>query len=309
MAVDDRVAAYEAAEQAFLTSEGVEADVQYVELARLGGQVRVLTAGDGPPVVFVPGAMSTGAVFAGLVGRLSGFRCLMLERPGTGLSAPLSPPPTDLAAQQAAADTLLVDLFDGLGIDAGHVVATSLGGWFTFRSAAAHPDRIRRICALGFPVGARIVDAPLSMRLPAPAWMLPRRVPAGRRLVRSLLKSAGMRRVIESGRFDDEMLDLMVALLRHTPTFRHESLHNARPIGVRGPVDAVRHTPELLARVRAPVHLFWGTDDLFGGSESATEFSALLPDATLEMVEGAGHAPWLDEPERAAAAVQRHLSG
>ena len=57
----------------------------------------------------------------------------------------------------------------------------------------------------------------------------------------------------------------------------------------------------------APVHLFWGNDDLFGGQDSAEEFARLLPQATLQMVEGAGHAPWLDEPELAAAAVHRLL--
>lgn len=300
---------FEAAEQALLTSEGIAAEARLVDLERLGGQSRVLIAGDGQPVLFVPGTMTTGAVFAGLVGRLPDFQCIMVDRPGTGLSPLLPSPPTDLAAQQRVADDLLVDVLDGLGIEHANVVPTSLGGWTAFRSVAAHPDRFLRLSALAFQVGARIEDAPMSMRMPSPPdWMLPQRVKAGRGLVRTMLKSAGMRRAITTGRFSDELLDYMVSMIRHTPTFRNEGLYNPRPAGVLGPVDAVRHTPELLAKVQLPVHLFWGTNDLFGGATSAEEFASLLPDAELQMVDQAGHAPWLDEPELAAESVRRHFS-
>ena len=37
--------------------------------------------------------------------------------------------------------------------------------------------------------------------------------------------------------------------------------------------------------------------------------SAYPQEVTVQMVPGAGHAPWLDEPEAAAAAVRAHLAG
>lgn len=91
---------FEQAERAFLASERITARTQYVDLDRLGGKVRVLVAGEGPPVLFVPGVMTGGAVFAGLVGRLPEFGCIMIDRPGTGLSPILPTPPTDLAGQK-----------------------------------------------------------------------------------------------------------------------------------------------------------------------------------------------------------------
>ncbi len=301
---------FEQAERALLAAEGVSAEPHMVDLARPGGAVRVLIAGEGPPVLLVPGTMTGGAVFAGLVGRLPNFRCVMIDRPGVGLSPQLVPPPTELPEQERVADDLVVDVMDGLGIDRAHLVPTSLGGWTAFRSVAAHPDRFDRVAALGFQVGARITDAPWSMRAPAaPAWALPRRMRVPRRVVRATLKGAGMRSAIANGRFSDELLDYVVALFGHTETFRNESLYQPRPIGVSGPVDAVTHPPELLARVTVPVHLFWGTDDVFAGEESAREFADHLPDAEVQMVAGAGHAPWLDEPELAAEAVRRHLLG
>ena len=308
MSAGDGAAAYEEAERALLRSEGVEAAVEHVDLPRLGGRLRVLLVGEGPLVLFVPGVMTTGAVFAGLVGRLSGFRCVLVDRPGTGSSSPVANPPTTLTAQQAVADALLVDVLDGLDADTASVVATSLGGWYAFRSAAAHPERFERIAGLGFQGGARIAAAPLALRFPTPGWLVPPRLPATRKMVRSLLRQAGMGAAIRSGAVSDELLDWMVALLRHTSTFRNESRHNPRPIGLRGPVAAVRHSPELLGRISAPVLLAWGTDDPFGGADAARELASLLPSATVELIEGAGHAPWLDAPDRVAAAVQHHLA-
>lgn len=292
---------YEAAELAFLASEGVDAASRIVDLERLGSRLRVLDAGEGPPVLFVPGVMTGGAVFAGLVPRLDGFRCIMVDRPGVGLSPPLPSPPNTLSEHEHVGDVLLVDVLDGLGIERSHIVATSQGGWTGFRSLAAHPDRFDRYVGLAYQMGARLEKLPLSMKIPPIRWLIPNRLRATRWLVQAMLKSAGMRGAFESGRFSDEMLDWMVAQLRYTDTFGYDSLHSPRP--------QFEHAPKLLANVDIPVHLFWGTDDIFAGEAMARELAASLPNATVQMVPGAGHAPWLDEPELAAEAVLRHLSG
>ena len=301
---------YRTAEQVFLASEGVEVNEHFVDLAQLGGQVRVLETGEGPgpPVVFLPGVMTSGAVFAGLVGRLSGFRCLLIDRPGTGLSPMTSPPTADLAAQKHLANQLVADVLDGLNIDLADQVCTSIGGFTAFRGAAAHPDRIGRIAALAFQLGARITDAPLTMRLPTPAFMVPNRVRATPAMVQAMLRMGGMRSAIDNNQVSDEMLAWMVSLLRDTDTFGNDAKYGPRPAGISGPIEAVRHPAELLAKVTSPVRLFWGTDDLFGDESSAHEFAEALPNAELQLVPGAGHAPWLDEPDLAAEAVTNHLT-
>lgn len=291
---------YLESERTFLASEGVEATSRLVELERLGGSVRVLEAGEGPPVVLVPGVMTGGAVFAGVVDRLPDYRCIMLDRPGVGLSPLLPNPPTDEPSHERVADDLLVDLLDALDIERSHVVSTSMGGYTAFRSIAAHPDRFLRLVGFSFQVGAPVEKMPLSMKMPPIRWLTPRRVRATPGLVRRMLKSAGMRAAVENGKFSDELLEWMASLVRHTDTFGNESFHSPRPQYV--------HSAELLGKVAVPVHLFWGSDDYFGGSSTARTFASMLPNATLQIVEGTGHAPWIDEPDLAAQAAREHLA-
>lgn len=305
--MSDEAATYRRAEQAYLESEGIKAQPHLVDLKRLGGTTRVLVAGEGPPVLVVPGVMSTGVALAGVVRGLPDYRCIMIERPGTGLSPQLPDPPTNLDAHKRVGDALLVDVLDGLGIERSHIVTTSLGGWTTFRGAAAHPERFDHICAFAWLMGARVSAAPLSMRFPVPNALLPRRVRAPRRMIPAMIKAGGMGRAFKAGRFSNEMIEYMYTLLRRTETFRNDSIYNPRPFTTFGVSDDTRHPPELLSRVTHPVHLFWGTDDLFGNVDSAREFADLLPNATLQLVEDAQHAPWMDEPELAITAVRNHL--
>lgn len=301
------VALYRDAERAFLESEGLETSSQMVELERLGGSMRVVVAGEGPPVLFVPGVMTTGVSFAGLVKYFPDYRCIMLDRPGTGLSPLLPSPPKALDEHERTADALVVDLLDGLGIEQAHAVCASLGGWTTFRTAAAHPGRLTSIFGCSWLMGARVTGIPWSMRMPSPTWALPRRVRAPRSMASAMLKSGGMKSAVEQGKFSEPMIDYLYALLRRTETFRNDSMYSPRPFTPRGPSDDVRLSDELLGRVDVPVHLFWGTDDLFGDVESAREFAAALPWATLQLVEDGGHAPFIDEPELAVQAIRDHL--
>ena len=60
-------------------------------------------------------------------------------------------------------------------------------------------------------------------------------------------------------------------------------------------------------RISAPVRLVWGVNDPFGGPEIAWDFAATFPDATLELLPGVGHAPWMDDAGRATREVRAFL--
>lgn len=72
--------------------------------------------------------------------------------------------------------------------------------------------------------------------------------------------------------------------------------------------------PELLARagerlgaIDAPALVLWGEEDPYIPQRFGAGYAAKLGDATLEVVENAGHWPWIDRPELATRIVE-HLS-
>jgi pimeloyl-ACP methyl ester carboxylesterase len=64
-----------------------------------------------------------------------------------------------------------------------------------------------------------------------------------------------------------------------------------------------------LRSIATPVQLIWGERDVYGSPEIGERAAALLPDARLELIEGGGHAPFLDEPERCAELIRQATMG
>ena len=127
------VQAYVEAERRLWEHVGVTPIERFVSLGS-GGDVRVQEVGEGPPFVLLHGGSISGASWATLAAALTGVRCILIDRPGCGLSDPIvGGPLRDLGAVQAYADRLLGDLLDALDLDAAAVGATSYGGLFAFR--------------------------------------------------------------------------------------------------------------------------------------------------------------------------------
>ena len=62
--------------------------------------------------------------------------------------------------------------------------------------------------------------------------------------------------------------------------------------------------------MRAPSLLLWGTEDAVVPPDPYVDaYRALLPDATAELIPGAGHMVVEEQPAEAARAVLSHLRG
>ena len=93
---------------------------------RAGNEVRVQEVGTGPPIVFVHGVSVAGTSWLTLVDALKDdFRCLLVDRPGCGLSDPVPNGPLSTPAEfKRHAEDLVPDVLDGLGLDAVPVACT-----------------------------------------------------------------------------------------------------------------------------------------------------------------------------------------
>jgi pimeloyl-ACP methyl ester carboxylesterase len=298
------VAAYRDAEATFWASSGRSPSAEHhVRLPTTGTTVRVQEVGEGPPVLFLHGGPNSGSTWVPLVAHLDGLRCLLVDRPGTGLSAPYPITASNLPRIGAR---LVPELLDGLGIGRAHVVASSFGGHLALRSAAAHPDRFLRMVQMAAPALIPGDSLPLFMRLLAKPSVrrLVNVLPPNERAGRAILRQIGHGASLEADRIPPAFFAWYLALQRHTDTMRNDGdmIGNAIP-----QVDTIRLTDELLASVPVPTLFWWGADDTFGGEEVARHLVAVMPEAKLTMVPHAGHLPWLDDPAAAAAATAAFL--
>ena len=300
---------YLAEEDRFWASLGARPERIRVRLNRSDVTVRLQVLGDGPPILFVPGAMTGGACFGSLAVRVRdlGYRCLLLDRPGTCLSDPYPTVPTFESAP-ALAEALVVDVLDGLGIRTAHLVGSSLGGYFVLRAAAAHPDRVGRTMLFSLPVGAAMVRVPLRQRVMAlPGLSRITVVPANERMIRLLFRLIGQGRSVKAGHITQADIDGWVAMLRYTDTRRNEMAVGRAFFSTRG-LRKLALPAGILAKIEAPTYFFWGENDPAGGAEVARHLAGLIPNAELELVGGTGHAPWFDHLDRAAETMDRFFS-
>lgn len=303
-------AAYREAERRWQQSQGVQPTERRVHLKQLDCEVRVQEVGDGAPALFIHGGPNSGSTWMQLVARLSGLRCLILDRPGTGLSDPLPEPlRLDSVADYGAA--LAVDVLDALEIDRAHLVVSSFGGLVGIYSAAAHPERFDRMVQMACPAMAPGMQTPPFMRIIMTPVLgrLVGKLPPNPKAANMVLRQIGHGASLDAGRLSGEFLDWYVALQRHTDTMANEGAMIASAGGPRGFDKSLTIPDDVLARVTTPTYFLWGEDDTFGGRETAQRVVAAMPNAELEMLPAAGHLPWIDDPDHAARVVTSHLLG
>ena len=302
---------YRPVERALWHHAGVAPIEHRIRLPRNGVDLRVLEVGDGPPVVFIHGGPgAAGAIWADLAARLPRWRCLLIDRPGTGLSdAHLL---RNAAEVRREAETLVVDVLDGLGIDRAHLVGSSHGSYVALLSAAVNPDRIDRTVHLGCPgfidgMAVRMFDR--LVLLPGVPQLFGR-MPASEKAMRNTLRQLGHGAALEAGVLPQPLIDWFVALQHHTDTMRNELASMGNVGSFRGGFDAeLTLDAQLLGQVRSPTYVLWGDADNYGDAEVARRFTDALPDAELELLPDAGHLCWLDDVDHAATAIGRHLTG
>ena len=77
-----------------------------------------------------------------------GFRCLVLDRPGTGLSERFDWQPGSV---KGFGEKLVLDCLDALELARTHVVASSFGGYCALLGASVAPNRLRRMVQMAAP--------------------------------------------------------------------------------------------------------------------------------------------------------------
>ena len=299
------LARYREAERDLWHAYGLEPIERFVEvpLPRATVRLRVLEVGEGEPVLFIPGTGGTGPYWAPLIRELPGLRCVMIDRPGWGLSSPFDYRDVEYAEVAAA---ILSGALDALGLDRVDVVGASIGELWALRLAQREPGRVRRIVGLG---GGIVVPAPRFIRLLAsPLGALIVRIPSSERMLRGQLEAIGHGASLAAGRMDD-FLAWRVAFDRATPSLRHERAMVRAVLTRDGWRAGFVPTDPDLGAVTAPFRMLFGSADPTGSVELWRHVTGQLPNGELQVIEGAGHMPWWDEPALVGRSVREFLAG
>ena len=298
---------YREAEQRLWNSIGLSPQERYVILPRIGVKVRVQEVGEGEPVLFIHGGPNSGSTWAPLVEHFPGYRCLVVDRPGTGLSDPYAVTRDNL---EWYGDVFVGDVLAALEVGSAHVVASSFGGMLALRSAAAEPQRFRRMVQMAAPALAPGSSTPPFMKAMAFApirWLIGK-LPPNQKANDGILRQIGHGASLDEGRFSPVFNDWYLALQRYTDTMRNDGNMIGRFVSARGfdPDDSI--PDEVFAAVEAPTVFLWGADDGFGGEAVARGVVERMPNAELVMIPRSGHLPWLDDPQSVASQALFWLS-
>ncbi|HKI93346.1 MAG TPA: alpha/beta fold hydrolase [Gaiellaceae bacterium] len=254
------------------------------------GEIRIAYEehGEGEPLLLIHGLgygrWGWGPVVAPLAGRL---RVVLLDNRGIGAS---DAPPGPYSVAQMAEDAAAV--LDRAGIERANVVGTSLGGMVAQQLVVAHPHRVDRlVLACTTPGGERAFPFPRgTLRLLEQTQQLEPLV-ALRRFVENALAPGAPEALV------DEIAALRVANLPD-------------PVGwaAQAAAAAAFDGFDRLGEIAAPTLVLHGTADEVVDPRNAGLLAERIPDARAELLEGAGHLFFWEQPHEFVRYVMEFLA-
>ncbi len=267
-----------------------------------GHDLSYLDSGSGPVVLFIHGILGSQRQWAHLVDKMDdGHRVLLPDLFGHGESAkPLGD--YSLSAHAAA----MRDLLDHLGIERITLVGHSLGGGIAMQFLYLFPERVDRLVLVASGGLGREVSAALrSATLPGAAQVL------------SVFASAPVLSRVEALARGASKVGWrpgadVSAMWRGFSSLGHVESRRAFLATTRAVVDiggqSISAHDRLMGAPPIPTLIVWGTKDRIIPASHALSAQRALPDCRIELFEGAGHFPHLDDPDRFARVLREFIA-
>lgn len=249
---------------------------------------------DASVILLLHGNSSSLHAFNPLVERLEDdFRLVRYDHPGHGLTGPNETQSYEYADYAIAIDAIVKQL----ELDRFCLVGHSMGGWMSWRYTVDNPDRVQRLAlvsASGMPIAVAPddVDSGLGFKLGRSSVF---RSIGKRYTPRSLVRDSASASVEDQSLVTEAWVDRHYELLR-MPGNREAFF--ARMIANREPELA-----DTVAGISVPTLLLWGREDSFIPVASADAFAERIPDTQTVILDGVGHMPFLEAPDRTAELI------
>ena len=294
---------YQSAEQRLWQQYGNYPSDRFIDLASPPLRIRVAEVGAGDPVIFIGGTGGTGPYWAPLVRELSEFRCLLMDRPGWGLSSAVDYSRYEF---KAMVTEVVLGVLDSLGLDKVSVVGASIGNLWALRMAQLAPDRVDRIVLLGGSPNREIPVPKFVRLLASPIGKLMVRLPMRPKMLLSQLRAIGHGPSVDAGKMD-HFLPWRVALSNETRSLVSERDMIRALLGNDGFRPGLTLDDAELHAIKAPTLMIFGSADPTGDAGIWQRFVDQLPQGELKTMNGIGHMPWWDDPETVGNEVATFL--
>lgn len=211
-------------------------------------------------------------------------RVIAWDCPGYGGSDDLPNPKPDLDEFAIA----LGELLDALGIEQADMVGHSMGGAIAPRFTIRQPGRVRKLVLSCTRAGFRQRD-PGSFAQRVEELRTQSAEEFGRRRAESMTSPSA-----------SEAIRAKVAAIAA----------QARLSGYEAAVHMLMHADntELLGHVRVPTLVLSATDDRVATAAEADQLAGLISGAERTVIEGAGHAPYLEKPDVYNGVLERFFA-
>ena len=261
-----------------------------------GRVVRAHVTGEGPPIVFVHGALVNANLWRKVIPRLDGFKRVALDLP---LGSHLEGMPRDADLRPPALADLIADSLAALKLTDVTLVGNDTGGGLSQIVATRRPERI----------GALVLTSCDAFENFPPRFfrivLAPARVPGMIPIGFGALRLRPLRR-----------LPIAYGWLTTRPIERDAEDSYVLPVLTRGGIRRdVRkllggldpaYTLDAAAKLASwdrPALIAWSEKDRFFPTEHAERLAKVIPNARLEWIEGARTFSMEDQPERVAAVI------
>lgn len=270
---------------------------QFISLQ--GMQVHLRDEGprdDPEPIVLIHGTSASLHTWDGWAAALRGQRrVIRMDLPGFGLTGPA--PDGDYRMTRYA--DFMADLMDALGVRRAVLAGNSLGGGIAWRTAVQHPDRVSRLVlvdASGYPLQSTSV--PLGFRLAQIGWLQPL---LGQLLPRRMIESSVRNVYAQADKVTPELVDRYYEL-----TLREGNRQSlTQRIRLR---EADAQSAGLIQTIVQPTLILWGAQDRLITEPSGQRFHQDIAGSQYVVLQGVGHVPQEEAPERSVAEVLQFLA-
>ena len=252
-----------------------------------GTELMVSVAGEGPPLLMIPGLGATRVVFEPIVPLLTPWsRVAVYDQRGIGASQPAQGPySTEQLGDDAAA------VLAGLEAGRAVVLGASFGGMVAQQLAVRHPERVRALVLAATGPGPRhLVREPAQEASDA-------LLGKGARTPEDAYRVACT--VLYSRRFQEDHPEFIEAQVRD----RARRPVAARVFQAQLAASRAHDTWDRLPSITAPTLVMHGSEDAVMPLANAELLAQRIPNAVLEVIDGAGHLFFHEQPERTAEAV------